>query len=48
METSFAEVAKYTGVIGLVLLVLFALVKGLLALKVFSTLQSEHTYKIFE
>lgn len=46
MEGSFAEVAKYTGVIGLVLFVLFALVKGLLALNVFSTLPEGHTYEI--
>lgn len=46
MEASFAEVAKYTGIIGLVLFVLFVLVKGLLALNVFSTLPEGHTYEI--
>lgn len=43
---SFAEVAKYAGQIGLVLFVLFALVKGLLALKIFSQITSEHTYRL--
>ena len=46
MESSFAEVAKYAGPIGLVLFLLFALVKGLLALKIFSQITSEHTFSL--
>lgn len=46
MESSFIEVAKHAGPIGLALFVLFALVKGLLALDIFTKMPSDHTYKI--
>lgn len=46
MESSFIEIAKYAGQIGLVLFVLFALVKGLLALKIFTPIASQHTYML--
>jgi len=46
MESSFVEIAKSAGPIGLVLFVLFALVKGLLALKVFGPIPSEHTFSL--
>ncbi len=46
VESSFVEVAKYTGIAGLALFVLFALVKGMLAMDVFTRITSEHTYII--
>jgi hypothetical protein len=43
---SFPEVAKYAGQIGLVLFVLFALVKGLLGLKIFTLLTQGQSFHL--